>query len=99
MKLCRPNAHVLLFPVRNAQFVSDTDASDCDISGVLNQLIPITDDNRWLKYEERVFNIVRIAYMKRIREAILHYSQRTTCSKVWLMRYFRTYLYGQKLIV
>ena len=42
-KLC--DTPVLSFPVRNAQFVLDTDASDCGIGGVLNQLIPITDDN------------------------------------------------------
>ena len=47
---------MLSFPVRNAQFVLDTDASDCGIGVVLSQLVPITDDNGEIKYEKRVLS-------------------------------------------
>ena len=94
-KLC--DAPVLSFPVRNAQFVLDTDASDCGIGGILIQLISITDDNGERKYEERV-----LSYASRtlnIHEKRYCTARKELLAAVWFMRYFRPYLYGQEIIV
>ena len=94
-KLC--DAPVLSFPVKNAQFVLDTDASDCGIGGVLSQLIPITDDNGEIKYEERV-----LSYASRtlnIHENRYCTTRKELLAVVWFMRYFRPYLYGQEFVV
>jgi transposase InsO family protein len=91
-------APVLAFPVKDAMFVLDTDASDRGIGGVLSQLIPVeVNQAGGTKYEERV-----LAYASRtldVHERRYCTTRKELLAVVWFMRYFRPYLYGREFIV
>jgi transposase InsO family protein len=91
-------APVLAFPVPNANFVLDTDASEYGVGAVLSQLIPCGSNEKGEEqYEERV-----IGYASRslnVHERRYCTTRKELLAVVWFVRHFRPYLYGRKFFV
>jgi hypothetical protein len=89
---------VLAFPIPNAQFILDTDASNHGIGAVLSQLILVeVDDQGVEKFEERV-----LSYASRtlnVHERRYCTTRKELLAVVWFLRHFRPYLYGRNFFV